>query len=507
MGETRINLKHLLEDIRDGYPFPIEEAIITELVANALDANASRIQFLVDDKIQAFKCVDDGIGMTPKELEEYHDIAATSKVRGAGIGFAGVGAKLALLIAKSVVTETKSKQLHCATRWYLESDQRAPWHYLDEFEELVHSQSGTAVTIFVSNRESLLLKENFIKKTIQTHFYPLLDEEFMSEMRKIYVSRSAIEFFVNGKRIQAPEAEFFAERKIFYVQLGKRGKFIGIGFLSRSDKELTEENRGIAVSTYGKVIKRGWDWLSIAPRNPMHLAGLVEVPDLAEILTTNKADFLKDSTSLQKFYRYRKAIQSAMEPILQEFGEIRLLRPEDELRPLEREIESVLKGMLDDFPELNPLLGRRRRAEAIKGVIPDPGAPLTGIKAEGVDVMTGSLGGSGEGSGIEAAPGALPGERIEPSPEPTERGQLHEGRRRRPGLIIGFDDDPNRPELAWLSEDGVHVNKAHPAYQRAKDKNYHIVTSVAWVLSSHLEPEKSPQDFINRFLSLWGSSK
>ncbi|MFQ6093455.1 MAG: hypothetical protein ACE5OR_12430 [bacterium] len=46
MGETRVNLKHLLEDIQDSYPYPQEEAIITELVANALDSGVSKIQFL-----------------------------------------------------------------------------------------------------------------------------------------------------------------------------------------------------------------------------------------------------------------------------------------------------------------------------------------------------------------------------------------------------------------------------------------------------------------------------
>jgi len=38
MGETRVNPRHLLEDIRDGYPYPLEGAILTELVANALDS-------------------------------------------------------------------------------------------------------------------------------------------------------------------------------------------------------------------------------------------------------------------------------------------------------------------------------------------------------------------------------------------------------------------------------------------------------------------------------------
>lgn len=47
-NETRVNLKHLLEDIRDSYSSPIEEVIITELVANALDSKATEIHFSAD---------------------------------------------------------------------------------------------------------------------------------------------------------------------------------------------------------------------------------------------------------------------------------------------------------------------------------------------------------------------------------------------------------------------------------------------------------------------------
>jgi hypothetical protein len=38
MPETRINFKHLLQKMRDGYPCTLGEAILTELVANALDS-------------------------------------------------------------------------------------------------------------------------------------------------------------------------------------------------------------------------------------------------------------------------------------------------------------------------------------------------------------------------------------------------------------------------------------------------------------------------------------
>ena len=35
MGETRVDLLHLLKDLRDAYPGSTEETILTEIMANA----------------------------------------------------------------------------------------------------------------------------------------------------------------------------------------------------------------------------------------------------------------------------------------------------------------------------------------------------------------------------------------------------------------------------------------------------------------------------------------
>ena len=43
MGETRVDLLHLLEDLRDAYPGAAEETILTEIVANSLDSGATLI--------------------------------------------------------------------------------------------------------------------------------------------------------------------------------------------------------------------------------------------------------------------------------------------------------------------------------------------------------------------------------------------------------------------------------------------------------------------------------
>ena len=509
MGETRVNLKHLLEDIRDSYPCSQEEAIITELIANALDSGASKISFMIDSKIRTMRVVDNGKGMNDREFEEYHDIAATTKTRGKGIGFAGVGVKLSLLCAKSVITETKSGPFHKATHWSLESAQRAPWRYIGP-ARFVYPSNGTAVSIILNNSDSDLLSVDFIRRVIQTHFYPILQKEFMERILSKHVYKNGVIFLVNDQKVGLPKEKYFDQSSFFVVKLGKRGKPVGIGFLGKSRDELPEEERGIAISTYGKVIKRGWDWISISPRNPTRLTGIVENPQFSEILTTNKADFLRDANSLPKYYRYRRAIQEAIEPILRKFGETSTPREhiEEEFHPLEKEIEQVLRNMLNDFPELSPLFGRKRGGEPAEGVVPDINAPPIGKTAEGVDVITGTLGGSGQGSGIEGLAGGIPGQRIEPDPEKTELGKMHEGRRKPPGLMIAFKESPDRKELGWLIESTVWINKSHPAYKRAFDgkaEDYHIVISVAWVLSEYLEAEKSPLIFMNRFLSSWGA--
>src|SRR3989338_2171137 len=131
MGETRVDLLHLLEDLRDAYPGSLEETILTEIVANALDSGAARLDFLADPTATTLTVVDDGRGMTRRELSRYHDLAASSKQRGHGIGFAGVGIKLGLLACQEVVTETRQKGKSFATSWHLKSRHRAPWRWTD----------------------------------------------------------------------------------------------------------------------------------------------------------------------------------------------------------------------------------------------------------------------------------------------------------------------------------------------------------------------------------------
>ena len=84
MGETRVDLQHLLEDLRDAYTGALEETILTEVIANALDSGAALIHLRPDPAEGTLTIVDDGRGMQRRELARYHDVAASSKARGEG---------------------------------------------------------------------------------------------------------------------------------------------------------------------------------------------------------------------------------------------------------------------------------------------------------------------------------------------------------------------------------------------------------------------------------------
>lgn len=200
MGETRVDLQHLLEDLRDAYTGAVEETILTEMVANSLDSDASLIRISTNAADATLTVIDDGRGMQRRELARYHDVAASTKSRGEGIGFAGVGIKLGLLVSRDVVTETRRGATHVATRWHLASRHRAPWKWIPP--PGLAGERGTAVQLSLANPLSLLVDAGYLEEAIRRHFEPLLDPVFDDLLRRHYPR--GIAFEIDGRRVRSP---------------------------------------------------------------------------------------------------------------------------------------------------------------------------------------------------------------------------------------------------------------------------------------------------------------
>jgi hypothetical protein len=539
LGETRVDLQHLLEDIRDAYPGSLEETIVTEIVANSLDSGASTVRLRPDAARAVLTVVDDGSGMSRRDLARYHDIAASTKSRGEGIGFAGVGIKLGILASEEVYTETRRGMAHVATSWRLASRHKAPWRWMPPLG--LAGGHGTAVRLKLRNPLSPLLETGFIEATLHRHFQPLLDPAFDEVLSEHYPS--GVEFVVGDRPLTrtAPSAG----RSPITVRLGRRRRPAAVGYLERVDGPLPEEQQGLAVATLGKVIKRGWDWLGFAPAEADRVSGLVEVPGLAGCLTLNKADFFRAGPRGATYLAYRKALQEAVSALFAAWGDAKdALREEARrrrARPVERDLAAVLQELADDFPLIASLVeqkagGQKRLAMAgagpggtglvgaglVRGTAAPGAAVGEGTNAPSASGATSAeLAATAAGSAPQAVPEGVPPPEARPADTTASAAASVAGShltwpggrgRRRPGrlgLTIQFESRPDDPQLGRLVESTVWVNDAHPAYLRAaasRAEGYHLALTVAMALAPLAAEAAEAHGFVTAFLGRWGEA-
>lgn len=513
MGETRVDLYHLLEDLRDAYPGALEETILTEIVANSLDSGARLIALACDPASATLTVTDDGSGMQRRELARFHDVAASTKKRGQGIGFAGVGIKLALLLCEEVVTETRRGKSHVATRWRLASRHKAPWKWEPPAGRV--AAGGTAVRMKLTNPLSPLLDAGYMEDVLARHYRPLLEESFRPLLASHYPRPIRLE--VNGRPIVI-EARTGGEVARIEVKLPRRRRPSAVGYLVREAAPLSENQRGLAVSTLGKVIKRGWDWLALSPAMSDRIGGVIEVPALAECLTLNKADFIRTGTRGATFLAYRKAIQEAVARQLAAWGDVRDGAEEARrraARPVERDLERVLIDLADEFPLIATLVERR---EGGQRRLPIGSGPLIRGTVAGVAQARearevpppggAQLAAAGEADTANAVEGPRP-EAATPGSSallPPPAGRVPR-RPARYGLEIKFERREGEADLGRLIESTVWINEVHPAYQRAaasRSEGYHLALSVAMVLAPLAVEPAREREFVAAFLERWG---
>ena len=460
--------------------------------------------------------IDNGSGMPRKNLVRYHDIASSTKRRGQGIGFAGVGIKLGLLVCEEVLTETKRGQTHVSTTWHLSSRHRAPWKWVPPIGMV--SQQGTAVRLKLQNPLSPLLDRGFLNAVIARHFQPLLDPTFSRILNSHYPQ--GVVFEINGVSL-APQRFEAPETAPLEIRLLRKRKPSAVGYLVRTERPLPESLQGLAISTFGKVIKSGWDWLGITPQARDRIFGLIEVPGLAGSLTLNKGDFIRVGTRGATYLAYRKAIQEAVQRQLSAWGVIEgpvEETPPRQIRPLERDIERVLEDLSDLFPLLGSLVehrkgGQRRLPLGTLGSYEEMRAVITPGEGTHVTEEDETFVVQDQHSSSPSESNSEPREPRDPEEDASVVSDFllpDRGGPKRParfGLGIQFEDRERDQEIGRLVESTVWVNRAHPAYVRAvttRSVGYHIALAVGMALAPlAVEPTKE-HAFLSAFLSCWG---
>jgi hypothetical protein len=487
-----IDYEHFLDDIRDMYPFSVEEAVLVELIANALDAKTSLIDVRIDASQGLFQLTDNGHGMDAKEFETYHNFSTSFKRKGQGIGFAGLGAKLALRIAERIVTETRSRKFWGASEWKFERKRKTTHPVWYDLPERTLPHEGTRVTIHLKHRSRELLSIDAARETILAHYVPLLVVKEFYQTVRLY---RPITVLLNGELLEAP-VQAPEKFKQYILRRGRSRKPFALARFELHTAPVPEPVQGIAIATFGKIIKR--DWLKQHVKEMDRITGIIEVPELVECLTTSKCDFRRDGTAGNRYYRFNKAAQQEFRRWLEE---IHLLEKQEANADKDvQRLQRLVNHIVAEIPDLQQFYGSR--ADHM-GLVKETGGDARGALPQ-------SLRGNGDGAEAASHIETAAREAAEAGISLDEGGEFPAVRRLRDaksGPVIRYVHSPNRPDISWMEGDTVLINTAHATYSKAVEKRvleYHNLFAVALAMLREVPSAQEKLSLLEQFMSEWG---
>jgi hypothetical protein len=313
------NLYKTLHVLLNMYSREPEEVLVLEAIANGMDAKAKKIdiKFFKDREDYFIAFHNNGLPMSKEDFENYHTVSSSLKVKGKGIGFAGVGAKIFLGVEyeTEIITITgKNEKSLLVSRMY---NNGKKMEYEDNLEEQIpesllkviknanlNHTYGTSYKVRLTATGYTYLKQD-LKRILQFWFnYAIISNIVQITIDGIIVEPNKL------------STEKF-KKTILY-----KGQKINCYFYISQDV-IPEEQRHIVYSVFGKRIKNESVDFSyqIIEDKSKKVSCDADVSLLAEYLTTNKEDFHKDpqvnnvktkiKESFQKFLKENDLIKYA----------------------------------------------------------------------------------------------------------------------------------------------------------------------------------------------------
>ena len=503
MPTSKIDFKRLVRNLADMYQDITFDVVITELVANALDAKGGEISLDWDSQQHTLVVKDNGKGMNSEDFEEYHDFAAELKTRGDGIGFAGVGAKISFDIAKRVVTQTHYKDCFKASDWYWDGNGSLRWDDISKDDDALSDRLGTDGTRvevhFDHEKVPGNISIDYLEGVLKRQYFPLFVNEFVRSYSEMNLYPREPRFLINGSPVQQANLSDMAalnKHRNFPVKL--HGKTVGLGAIGISEKEcpIGTDAYGILLCTHGKVIKQELFGLSTGMLGSK-LFGIVEIPDLIKYLTTNKSGLKRERGCNQLLDPVREELQE----FLTENG-VAVAEPlRNQLSAkLERELTKIVRQM----PELRDFHGLQRKSSALRKN--ESGDTLTSPQKSASEIGDGH---PDSGNRNETGNGHGGDSRKEDDAGKTRAKR--QSSRRNQGPRVAFESYPDREETAWLNSDTIIINSGHAAYCRQTTQNQAQLTYCMFAIGvaldkANLIESDDGANYVDKFITAWGQS-
>ncbi|NIP61705.1 MAG: hypothetical protein GWN01_13495 [Nitrosopumilaceae archaeon] len=438
--DIKIDILHALEDFLDAYNNHAE-MVVTEAIANAIDVRASEIdiELLKDSKgKRTVSFHNNGPPMNRQQFHDYHVIAKSSKTKGSGIGFAGIGAKVYLAAWQDTIitTETTDGSETFGSDMYVKKNKLKY-----KFHPPTNRKYGTLYRVLLKPLDFAYL-ENRLEDIVVDTFSPAISQ--------------GLKIRLNKKKIHAwnPPKEFSSNITVKV----KTRQFPTRLIVTKDD--IPNNKCNIQYHVSGKVIttkRPSWIY-DVKPLFQKRFHVYVDAMEVADQLNLNKTNFKTGSGTV-------------VSPVMQE---------------VERRIFTILErhGYVKD-DKAPPKWETNRLTRFFEKLFKDPKyAFLNPESRGGIGAGTGrGSGGTGSGKGS--------------SHTGTPKGGNNPGGTGGGGFSLGFADRENDKREGWLdpATNKLVVNIGHPLFIKYENdiqaRNQRIGTILTGVLIKNVAARKS----------------
>jgi hypothetical protein len=348
--DLQIQLYETLRNLLNSYSREPEEVLVLEAIANGMDANANKIniQIIKENEEDFIVFHNNGSPMRKVDFENYHTVSSSFKVKGEGIGFAGVGAKIFLgsKFETEIITITgKNEKTVLISRMYRDGKNIKYETNLEEtipesIQKIINNANlehipGTSYQVKLTVKGYTYLKQE-ITRIVQFWF----NYAIISNLLQITVDGIMVE------PIKSPTVTF--KKTIAY-----KGQRINCYFYICKEV-IPEEQRHIVYSVFGKRIKNeSVDFsFQIVEDKSKKVSCEVDVSLLAKYLTTSKEDFHKKA----EVNIVKTKIKEAFQKFLKENNLIKSNNNVEDTKEIDNDITKRLSMALqnNDLRFLNP---------------------------------------------------------------------------------------------------------------------------------------------------------
>jgi hypothetical protein len=450
-----------MENIREQYSFPIEEAVIVENVDNCIDESYHTVRFdLNGDELDIMML---GDGMDPAVFWKIlTKIAATTKFedrRGSSLGRYGWGMKISMCVADYVTIETRLNDFHGAQSWKLINE--IP-NRKKEQPSVALGENFTFIKVKLKCEYKQIFTRELIERTLQK-FYPTLLAG--AKISNGHGRKRELRIMINSDPVQPPQEVRYVKKKPLAVRVdGKEAT----GYVFLAEESVARDDQGIKIIVNGRKITE--EFFGVFGSENERITGYFHADALIEDLAGDKTS-IKRNTS-----RWRKLSEGVGKQLSDFMKEIGATREEQLPRSMVTEIHLEINNLLKHFPELQELAKRAGISFYGDVLVPKQQGDIMTKLEEGSERQPGTESGGGGGSGVPVSSGD--DTNVAPSKESGQSSATKKKRKR--GLNIWPRPEPNIRKEAWFSpgEGMVIVNSMFPTYKKAekmRSLRYHMV--------------------------------